>query len=56
MEKLKKRIHKTCKICEFSKSLDNGEQFLINCLKGSDNVFICEDCLEEIINGESEEE
>jgi len=56
MEKLKKRLTKTCKICEFSYKLSQGMLFSINTIRGKDMIFICDNCQISIVEAEDEEE
>lgn len=57
MEKVKNTLKKECKVCEYSFKLSQGELFIIPTKnKDLDNVFICNNCLTEIIEGEIEEE
>lgn len=55
MEQIKKILYKDCKVCENNRNFDNGEQFIIKVKSRSwDNVFICDDCIETIIEAEEE--
>lgn len=57
MENLKKIVKKTCKVCEYFFKLSEGELFILHTKnKDLDNVFICNNCLEAIIEAENEEE
>lgn len=57
MENLKKKLTKSCKICDYSFKMSQGELFIIPTKeKDTDNVFICNNCLEAIIEAENEEE